>query len=149
MMADHDKHSDNFLGVHLHLRSRMLKKKTKPASTPFIHSFPHKYFHLSHSPPSFSQHLPSNLAQLSIYSLLLPENPPPPPFSFISVIIRLYFLPLYSFPSHSQFLSLCGVHYRDYCFTRMEKATLLISKSNMTQYLLLQNMVLLTFQLHQ
>ena len=34
------------------------------------------------------------------------------PSLFISVIIKLHFLPLYSSPSHPHFLSLFGVHYR-------------------------------------
>lgn len=139
-----------------HIDQEYIYIKKDKTSKYFIHSFPYKYLHfnLLYSPPSFSQHLPSNLAQLSIYSLLLPENPPPTPFSFISVIIRLYFLPLYSFPSHSQFFnvilwsSLQRPSIVFYCITWMEKATLLISKSNMTQYLLPQNMTILTFQLY-
>lgn len=143
-------HSDNFLGVHLHLRPRMQKKKN---SKYFPHSFIPTNTSICCTPLPHSTSSQQRSSTLNIFFITAWKSPSTSLLFHLCHYQALFPATLQLPLSLSISVSLWSPLQRPsivfYCFNTMEKATLLISTSNKTQYLLLQNTVLQTFQLHQ
>lgn len=103
-----------FPGAHLYLRLKHSKTKNEKRPKQQVLSFiptqmPTLPFLVCPSLPSLNIYLAIYLNSQFLLHYCLALHLPS---LFISAIIKLYFLPLYSSPSHPHFLSLCGVHYR-------------------------------------